>query len=179
MGEKYGTMSPDKLEKAIQDSRNNRSIQYSNSSEHQFLRSIHSTCGKLPHSNEACLDARRIYFSFLMKFGIPAIFLTITPDDLRSFRVVVYSLSPNKVSAYGEIDPKTFSESDILTDFNIRREARVQHPGLCAEEYQRLMGSTGMVFGYGRTGQKVIAWALPGVHQGLEPSDEHPAEKKK
>jgi hypothetical protein len=139
MGEKYGTMTPDKLEKAIQDSRNNRSIQYSNSSEHQFLRSIKSTCGKLPHSNEACLDARRIYFSFLMKFGIPAIFLTITPDDTRSFRVVVYSLSPNKVSAYGEVDPKTFSESDILSDFNIRREARVQHPGLCAEEYQRLM----------------------------------------
>jgi hypothetical protein len=112
MGEKYGTMTPDKLEKAIQDSRNNRSIQYSNSSEHQFLRSIKSTCGKLPHSNEACLDARRIYFSFLMKFGIPAIFLTITPDDTRSFRVVVYSLSPNKVSAYGEVDvPKNTNAS--------------------------------------------------------------------
>ena len=139
MGEKYGTMSPDKLEKAIQDTRQNRSIQYSNTAEHQFLRSIKSACGKLPHSNEACLEARRIYFSFLMKFGIPAVFLTITPDDLRNFRIVVYSLSPDKVSPYGEVDPKTLSESDILTDFNVRREARSQHPGLCAEEYQRIM----------------------------------------
>jgi hypothetical protein len=39
-----------------------------------------------------------------MKFGIPAIFLTFTPDDLCSFRMVVYSLSPHKVSAYEEVD---------------------------------------------------------------------------
>jgi hypothetical protein len=106
MGEKYGTMSADKLEKAIQDSRQNRKTQYSASPEHQFLGSIKSTCGRLPHSNEACSDARRIYFSFLIKFGIPAIFLTITPDDLRNFRIVVYSLSPHKLTAFGEVDTK-------------------------------------------------------------------------
>jgi hypothetical protein len=176
MGEKYGSMSPDKLEKAIQDSQNNRSIQYSNTGEHQFLRSIQSTCGKLPHSNEACLAARRIYFSFLMKFGIPAIFLTITPDDLRSFRVVVYSLSPHKVSAYGEVDATSFSEADILTDFNVRREARVQHPGLCAEEYQRLMNLViKHIFNWDTENQKsngmglfgeVLAWCLATEEQG-------------
>ncbi len=68
MGEKYGTMSPDKLERAIQDARQNRSNQYSNTVEHQFLRSINSGCGKLPHSNEACVEARRIYFSFRLAF---------------------------------------------------------------------------------------------------------------
>jgi hypothetical protein len=98
MGEKYGTMSPDKLEKAIQDDGQNRSCQYSNTAEHQFLQSINSGCGKLPHSNKACVEARRLYFSFLMKFGIPAVFLTITPDDLRNFRIIVYSLPPDKVS---------------------------------------------------------------------------------
>jgi hypothetical protein len=139
MGEKFGTMSADKLEKAIQDSRQNSKKQYSNTAEHRFLRSIKSSCGKLPHSNEACSDARRIYFSYLIKFGIPAIFLTITPDDLRNFRVVVYSLSPHKVTPFGEVDTKTFSETDILIDFNVRREARVEHPGFCAEEYQRMM----------------------------------------
>ena len=65
--------------------------------------------------------------------------MTITPDDLRNFRVVVYSLSPHKVTAFGEVDSKTFSETDILIDFNVRREARVEHPGFCAEEYQRMM----------------------------------------
>jgi hypothetical protein len=176
MGEKYGSMAPDKLEKAIQDSRHNRSVQYSNSGEHQFLQSIKSTCGQLPHSNEACLAARKIYFSFLMKFGIPAIFLTITPDDMRSFRIVVYSLSPNKVSAHGQVDPKTLSESDILSEFNIRREARVQHPGLCAEEYQRIMElvikhifnwdtETQTSMGMSLFGE-VIAWCLATEEQG-------------
>jgi hypothetical protein len=176
MGEKYGSMRPDRLAKAIDDVRNNRSIQYSKTAEHQFLRSIKSTCGKLPHSNEACLEARRTYFSYLMKFGIPAIFLTITPDDTRSFRIVVYSLPPQKITAYGEVDPKNFSEDDILTDFNIRREARVQHPGLCAEEYQRIMElvikhlfnwdtETKKSKGMGLFG-KVLAWCLATEEQG-------------
>ena len=176
MGEKYGSMSPENLEKAIQDSRNNRSVQYSNSGEHQFLQSIKSTCGDLPHSNEACMNARKIYFSYLMKFGIPAIFLTITPDDMRSFRIVVYSLSSNQVSAYGEVDPNTFSESDILREFNIRRQARVEHPGLCAEEYQRIMELViKHIFNWDSENQEskgvglfgeVLAWCLATEEQG-------------
>jgi hypothetical protein len=176
MGEKYGRMTSEKLEKAIDDSRNRNPIQYSNTGEHQFLRSIKSTCGKLPHSNEACMDARRTYFSYLMQFGIPAIFLTITPDDLRSFRIVVYSLPPHMVNGFSEIDPNRFSESDVLSEFNIRREARVQHPGLCAEEYQRLMQlvikhlfnwntETKKRNGTGLFGE-VMAWCLATEEQG-------------
>jgi hypothetical protein len=52
---------------------------------------------------------------------------------------VVYSLSPHKVTSFGEVDTKTLSESDILLDLNVRRKAWVDHPGLCAEEYQRMM----------------------------------------
>jgi hypothetical protein len=136
LGEKFGSMSPEELEQAIQDNRNNQSIQYLNSGEHRFLRSIQSTCGKLPYSNKACLDARRTYFSFLMKFGIPAIFLTINPDDLRNFRIVVYSNPHGQVSPYGEVNLTTYLEANILSEFNVRSTARSQHPGLCAEEYQ-------------------------------------------
>jgi hypothetical protein len=32
-----------------------------------------------------------------------------------------------------------FSESNILLQFNVRWEAGVQHPGLCAEEYKQMM----------------------------------------
>ena len=100
-----------------------------------------------------------------MQFGIPAIFLTITPDDLRSFRVVVYSLSPQKVNAYGEVDLKTFSESDIMTDFNVRREARVQHPGLCAEEYQRIMGLViKHFFKWDTKTKKALVWVYLGKY---------------
>jgi hypothetical protein len=85
------------------------------------------------------MEARLLHFSFLMKLGIPAVFLTITPDDLRTLRIVAYSLLPDKVSLYRKVDPKMLSERDILTDFNVRRETRSQHPGLCAEEYQHMM----------------------------------------
>ena len=151
-------------------------VQYSSKAENQFLRSITTMCGKLPHSNEACMEARRVYFSYLMKFGIPALFLTITPDDLRSFRIVVYALSPEKISAYGQVDTQSFSESDIVSEFNIRREARVEHPGLCAEEYQRLMQlvikhffnwdtKTKKSKGTGLFGE-VLAWCLATEEQG-------------
>ncbi len=176
MGEKFGEMDAEQFENAIQDSRNNKPVQYSSKAENRFLRSITTMCGKLPHSNEACMEARRIYFSYLMKFGIPALFLTITPDDLRSFRIVVYALSPKKVSAYGEVDAQSLSESEILSEFNIRRKARVEHPGLCADEYQRLMQLVIKHFfnwdtktrnskGTGLFGE-VLAWCLATEEQG-------------
>ena len=176
MGEKYGCMTPGELLKAIKDSRNNNSARHSNSGEHQFLKSIVSSCGKLPHSNEACMDARRTYFSFLMQFGIPAIFLTINPDDLRNFRIVVYSLAQHKVSPYGEVDLNTYAEAEILTEFNVREEARVKHPGLCAEEYQRIMELViKHLFKWDTRTQKskdvglfgeVVAWCLATEEQG-------------
>jgi hypothetical protein len=176
LGEKFGEMEYEDFETAIQDSRNNRPVQFSGKPENQFLRSITTMCGKLPHSNEACMEARRTYFSYLMKFGIPALFLTITPDDFRCFRIVVYALTPEKVSTYGQVDTQSFSESDIMAEFNIRREARVQHPGLCAEEYQRLMQlvikhffnwdtKTKKSKGIGLFGE-VLAWCLATEEQG-------------
>jgi hypothetical protein len=120
MGEKFECMLPENLEKAIQDFRNNRSVQYLNSSwEHQFLRSMKSACGKLPHSNEAYLEARQTHLSSLMQFCIPAIFLTINPD-VHNFCVIAYSLSQHKVDACGEVELNTFSEAKILTDFNVK-----------------------------------------------------------
>jgi hypothetical protein len=113
----------------------------------------------------------------LIKFGIPAIFLTITPDDLRNFRIMVYSLSPHKVTSFGEVDTKTLSESDILLDFNnVRRKARVEHPGLCVEEYQRMMELVIMhLFDWDIGTQKsngvgllatILAWCLATKEQG-------------
>ena len=73
-----------------------------------------------------------------MRFGLPAIFLTVTPDDLRNFRIVVYSCARvEKVN--GDYRPTDFSNEDILTDFKFRRDARFQYPGLCAEEYRRIV----------------------------------------
>ena len=54
-----------------------------------------------------------------------------TPDDGRSFRVVVYAMK-EPMKDYLNIDISTLSDDDILADFKIRQSQRVNNPGLCA-----------------------------------------------
>ena len=138
MGEKFGAMTARQLNKAIEDVQGNRSVQHSSAAEHQFLKSIRASCANLPHSNEASMEARRIYFSFLAAFGLPAVFLTVTPDDLRNFRIVVYALT-GKEYDYGNIDVNKLDDETILADFKVREQTRINYPGLCAEEYARIV----------------------------------------
>jgi hypothetical protein len=131
-------MTAKQLEEAIQAARRNDSIQHSAAAQHRFLKSIKASCKNMPHSNEAADEARKVYFAYLMKFGLPAIFLTVTPDDMRSFRIVVYSMARvEKMEA--NYCPTDFSEEDILADFKFRQEVRSDFPGLCAEEYGRIV----------------------------------------
>ena len=138
MGAKYGSMSAASLEKAIQNVRNHLSVQHSNSAEHQYLKSIRAICGNLPHSNEATMEARQVYFALLMKFGLPCIFLTVSPDDLCNFRIVVYALN-GKEQVSGRVNVTDLSDREVLADYKVRSNARLNHPGLCAEEYERIV----------------------------------------
>ena len=138
MGEKYGMMSSHNLEIAIQENRDNNLRKFSSAVEHKFLNSIHATCGSQPQSNEATMDARKTYFALSMKFGLPAIFLTVSPDDLRNFRIIVYSLSNHDLTS-GNVDVNELSQEQILADLKTRSKARINHPGLCAEEYARIV----------------------------------------
>jgi hypothetical protein len=175
MGEKYGSMSANELERAIHDVRNDLSVQYSNSKEHQFLKSIQAACKHLPHSNEASLDARTTYFAYLMRFGLPGIFLTVSPDDLRNYRIVVYALKPNQ-NVHGSVNVKDLSDDQILTDFKMRQDTRFNHPGLCAEEYERIIELViKHVFNWNEEEQRsmgmglfaeVLAWCIATEEQG-------------
>ena len=138
-GSKYGSITADELQRAIHDVRNKLSIQHSIAPEYQYLKSIRAACTALPHSNEASLEARKIYFAFLMMFGLPAIFLTVNPDDQRNFRIIVYACKPEKVKLGGNYSPDNFSDDDIVADFKMRQQARLDHPGICAEEYERII----------------------------------------
>jgi hypothetical protein len=138
MAEKFGSMNAQQLQRAIDAVRSNSGSQFSADPASQFLRSIAATCRSLPHTNEASMEARKIYFSFLMKYGLPCIFLTINPDDQRNFRIVVYGLPQEKVMAYDEIDVTNLRKEDVLAEFKVRQNARSECPGLCAEEYARI-----------------------------------------
>ena len=174
MGEKYGNMSSKQVQAAINATRKKNPVMHSSDAEYQFLKSVTATCRALPHTNEAAVENRKIYFSFLMKFGLPCIFLTITPDDNRCFRIILYLL--NGQNGLG-LKPEDMTDAEILADFKFRQESRVNYPGLCAEEYARIMNLViKHVFGWnvdtntssngmGLFGE-VLAWCLATEEQG-------------
>ena len=107
--------------------------------------------------------------------GLPSIFLTITPDDLRSFRVVLYSLAGKELD-FGNIDVNSLSNEDIMMDFKVRQETRIDFPGLCSWDYQRIMQLViKHIFGWDEENQKstgiglfgeLEAWTLATEEQG-------------
>jgi Helitron helicase-like domain at N-terminus len=174
MAEKFGTITAKQVQDAIQGNRRNDPKIYSHKPEYQFLQSITATCRSLPHTNEAAMENRKMYFSFLMTFGLPCIFLTVTPDDNRSFRIILYSMKGK--NGFG-MKPDDLSDDDILLDMKFRQESRLNYPGLCAEEYSRIMDLViKHVFGWNiETNRKeqtiglfgdVIAWCLATEEQG-------------
>ena len=133
----FGRMTGGELMNAISASRNRVPSRYSSRPGSQYLNAIHAICRSLPHTNEATEEARRIYFSYLIKFGLPCIFFTITPDDSRNFRIIAYSLE-KKVPKFGEIKIDELTDDEILADFRFKSQQRLKYPGLCAEEYARV-----------------------------------------
>lgn len=137
MGQAFGSFSSEQFMNAVQDARVKNARSFGSQPAHQFLRSIHATCGQLPHSNEAVTENRRRYFSYLMKFGLPSMMLTVTPNDEHSFRIVLYTLPKSKTKSMTNmnVDVTQLNDEDIFEEFTIRAKARVEYPGICAEEY--------------------------------------------
>ncbi|GKY95155.1 hypothetical protein MPSEU_000479100 [Mayamaea pseudoterrestris] len=139
IADKFGTMSTSQFEKAITDCQQQHGVNKRNTTEHRFLRSITAVCENLPHTNEASQDARKVYFSFLMKFGMPAIFLTVSPDDQRNYRIVVYALGKENYNPDSTVNVASLTDRQIIDNFRMRQDIRYEHPGLCAEEYERVV----------------------------------------
>ena len=64
-----------------------------------LLKGITTSCRALGHTPEAAKFARKCYFSLIDHFGMNSFFLTITPDDLCSFRVHLYVRAEDFVSS--------------------------------------------------------------------------------
>ena len=63
-----------------------------------FLKAINTSCRALGQTPEAAKAARKGYFAYIDHLGLNSVFLTVTPDDLRSFRVRLYILAGQSVS---------------------------------------------------------------------------------
>ena len=138
MGEKFGAMKSPEFEKAIQDNRNQSTSRFSTKPANSFLASITASCKALAHTNEASMEARKVYFSYLTRFGLPCVFLTVTPDDNRNYRIALFNMEHTEYK-FGVLNPNDVTEEKLLLDFEFRRKIRTDLPGLCAEEYRRIM----------------------------------------
>lgn len=137
--ERFAGMTTEKLERAINAARTNHPSQFGAATENQFLRSVSATCRSLPHTNEASQQARKIYFSFLMHFGHPGVFLTVTPDDEGNFHIVLYAIPESAMATLPDVDISHFNSDQIILEFKTRKYCRTAFPGFCAEEYQKMM----------------------------------------
>ena len=137
MGELFGQMSHQDLNRSIQKARLNTYIS-SISATDQFLNSISAVSQCLPHSNEAATTAQKNYFSFLVRFGLPALFITISPDDKRCIFIQI-ALNKN----VSKFDPHVINYDhcifdEMLKSYKERLHDRMNYPGLCAEEYEAI-----------------------------------------
>ena len=64
-----------------------------------LLKAITTSCRALGHTPEAAKFARKCYFALIDHFGLNSLFLSITPDDLCSFRVRLYANPAKFVSS--------------------------------------------------------------------------------
>ena len=69
-----------------------------------------------------------------MMFRMPAIFLTINPDDLQNYQIVVYALEGKECTS-GSVDQNELSEDDIVADFKIRKDASAIYAVMIAYQY--------------------------------------------
>ena len=141
MGEKFGTMKSSKLSEAIDKARSDEFYQNRNEVADSFLKSVNAICSDLPHTNEASVDAKSKYFSYLVKFGLPALFVTISPDDERSVWISVYALNNCEKLWHSEPTTEDLSDEYLLTSYKKRCKDRIDFPGLCAEAYIAIVES--------------------------------------
>jgi hypothetical protein len=64
----------------------------------KLMKSISTSCKAMGHTPEAAAYARRCCFAMQDRFGLNSIFLTVTPDDEKNFRIKLLTNPGKEVS---------------------------------------------------------------------------------
>ena len=94
----------------------------------QLLDLVNVVTGKLPHSNQAAKSARNDALALQAKFGFPAVFLSVTPDDTNTFIVQAYTRK--KECAVHRVN--VLNEQEMKSVCAEGEKIRIKCPGLCA-----------------------------------------------
>ena len=135
LSEKFGEMTGAAINNSVIKARQEIKLTPHTDPADQFLRSVTAVCDELPHSNEAAVKARDRYFSLIVRFGLPALFVTVSPDDQRSAWIRIYLLRDQNQFWGKEPDVDSLKNEDIIAEYKQRKADRTEFPGLCAEDY--------------------------------------------
>ena len=101
----------------------------------EFLSRVEISCAALGYTAAAAKKNRRYMFAMCDRLGLPSLFFTLTPDDELSIRVRMYANAGNEIT----MPSLKSSNDDCLTDFILRRDARLKYPGACALDYESIV----------------------------------------
>lgn len=101
----------------------------------KFLQTIDAVAKAIPHTNDASKKALSQAYAHQHNFGLPHIFLTITPDDENSFLIEVYIGRADEQAKSVE----ETSDEELQWQAKKRTAFRLEFPGLCAFFYQTVV----------------------------------------
>jgi hypothetical protein len=129
-------LNPAKLLQAVENVING--INNITSTSADLIQSLKTVCRALPHTNEAARDARSKIYSISLRFGQPAIFFTISPDDLHNLRIQIYG--GNEWDVVSTIDDiNNLTDSELKERFKKRTELRIAYPGYCCYDFEIIL----------------------------------------
>lgn len=109
---------------------------HNNNAGGSFIRAVDAVAQAVPHSNDATRKARRDGQTFAHHFGFPSFFLTVVPDDLNSFYILVYSANAN---AHKAVDPANMTDQELKKFATLREKIRMEYPGICAFYFEQVL----------------------------------------
>jgi len=100
-----------------------------------FLRAVTTSCRPVAYSSEAAAHARRQLMAYCDFFGLPSLFVSMSPDDAMAFRIKLYARSKEEQS----LPSLSWTDDECILDFDYRKQTRLRCPGLCSLEFQHVM----------------------------------------
>jgi hypothetical protein len=130
-------MQPGDLDGYIDNYLNNKEAQ--DGPGHLFMKRLRTITGSLAHTQAAAQTARRNMLAMVMKWGLPSIMFTVTPEDKVNLRI--------KIMATGKAGlddiPSSSDNDNVLSEFLIDcTDIRHEFPGLCAVDFQNIIEIT-------------------------------------
>ena len=114
-----------------------------------LLSAVDAVVGGVPHTNQATKRARRHAEAILHAFGLPSVFLTVTPDDDNSYLLEVLSKCNNDYSTNESVGTSNTVEDSTSTsgcnydnsmkESMARTQLRIKLPGLSSIAFEYLL----------------------------------------